>query len=1641
VTFGGTPQFCAVIDPDHWCVEDNDKLKFDARITLLDRAQKLVRLTKLPHLLQLHNTAAMPEAQFVLPTVGTVLTNLRIIRYEPKVGAWLMQENRVVGFLPTSKLDDQTKDQLEIKKNDLAQIIVPMARVVGTRPLEAWALLSADREALELDRPFGVDELKPGVVVRRCTVTRVGAWGVELRLSETLRAVITNAHVSDAAVAKVDPRKYLSATQKKSVDCRILTVEPRRVTATLKKRMVNDNTEILDSWIKARNSCGLSFLGLVTGFHATAGLAITFYGGVHGRIPPNSLAARAVRPRDLGPGDLLYCAVVRCLDASFHSLDQAEDTPLKKKRPPILALCLAPSQNDSARTNIETKLTECLAVGRVFGKARISELVHRNKKLEGALVVLDDDEFGALVARLRLHDATDDGLRAADWLRFQHESHIHFPVVILQSPCQGELALVSAAPLMIAAHRSLIPTSPRLQEGQHIAARVVLARDSGLVLRTAFELSGIVPKSLLADAFIDDASKFARPGDAVRCEIVRHDHANNKLVLRMTEITSSLDFATLYASTSLIGAYPTLGRTRDGIVSSIENGEVRIEMEDSVLWRVPSSEALECAAGDTVKVRPLYSENNSIICTMQPELVRAGRKKRRSALSLTIGAEVNGKVLHTGYRYAVVLLSETMALGLVPLCDHNSRHSAEQRAASVRVATNFVVKHTSVTEAFRAFDHSLPTPFMDFVVLELRSDTKKTSLMTKKRERAMSTDSVSSYQGRSKLRITTDIKVGASVSCRVLEIGEGELKLSLRTADPSSTRASAILDISDVFVDQILQNEPEPLHPQQAFVGLTVGTILDTVVLDVSESKSHDGRTHYKLIVGVGDGCMSRKRPSSWRNVEVNSIIDAVVTGIDGDEIMMAMAPGVRGHMSYLDAVNAVDSESIEDAVKQVVVGARMQVSVVDIKAKLLTPWFDETSGVPRSPEPGDVIIARKRPARSVAYLDRSLDVPGRSNKGRICATECVDITDFVDFLPDEEDDQAVLVRAVVLPPLKKSKIIELSTRSSRLALALSESNKSRAIAADPLPQPGDIVPGFVSGVDIKGGVFIRLSRNLVGRVLKKDVSDGYIADLASEFFVGRLVAPVILSNPDEMGRVELSLRHSDIQTQGRSVVDVSPGAKLTGRVTRIEDYGVFVKLDDAPRHAASGLAHVSEIADNERITDLTLRFSKGDKVKALVIEVDDKNPRKHRVSLSLKPSHFVNDDVEDSDAEDEVMKDIDDEEIEARVDALLARDSDEDEEEENGELTLLGDNNDEESEDSDSNASEDDSDSDDDDVMGMQSESRGLQWDDEKQDDSDSDAEEEEEVAVPVRKKSRREAEAEARARETELAEGAEPRSIDDFERMVLSEPDSGRCWTRYMAYRVAETDAVGAREVAERALKSINYRKENERLLVWKALIRLEHEHGSETSHAKVVDRAIAANDPESILVYVAELHTRAGEHNEADAAFRRAHLKVKGSLSLDTWTKRSRARLAAGDAASARSVLDRALQANAGNEGARVTLLARFAVAEFDIGNVERAKTIFDDLTKSLAAKRLDVWQLYIAKIIKTGDIEAARILYSRLAKAPLPPKAMHTALRRFIEFEKRYGNEANIAKVRQLARSYVDARKEEEEVPASDEEMED
>lgn len=462
-----------------------------------------------------------------------------------------------------------------------------------------------------------------------------------------------------------------------------------------------------------------------------------------------------------------------------------------------------------------------------------------------------------------------------------------------------------------------------------------------------------------------------------------------------------------------------------------------------------------------------------------------------------------------------------------------------------------------------------------------------------------------------------------------------------------------------------------------------------------------------------------------------------------------------------------------------------------------------------------------------------------------------------------------------------------------------------------------------------KKGCFVRLSRFVEGRVILKELADGFLPDPAAMFPQGRLVigkVKDIRHQPSDAKKgkkytakvmVDLDMRESTLLEDEDKITydDIKVGEKYKGTVTRVEPYGVFVRLENSEM---TGLAHLSECSDNY-IKNLTDLYDPGDLVKALVVKKDEEQ---HRFGLSLKASHFEDDSDSDddqstsssesgsdADGADDVLNDVlvseaedsdddldsDDENFASKLASKIKggnneEDDDDKEEEEENSSDEDSSSSDDDDDGSDDDEEEDDSSSsDDEDVVPTAMDTDvGFNWgskdssadatakgangnessDSDSSDESDDDDNDEignaGKSSHKARKKAaaRRKEEKEISARESALADGtadSNPETSADFERLLAADPNASENWIRYMAYHLSLADIDSARNVANRAFDRIEFRQEDEKLNVWTALLTLEFKYGTPKSQQATIDRASQHNNPKKVYLRVCEMLER--------------------------------------------------------------------------------------------------------------------------------------------------------------------------------------
>ena len=144
-------------------------------------------------------------------------------------------------------------------------------------------------------------------------------------------------------------------------------------------------------------------------------------------------------------------------------------------------------------------------------------------------------------------------------------------------------------------------------------------------------------------------------------------------------------------------------------------------------------------------------------------------------------------------------------------------------------------------------------------------------------------------------------------------------------------------------------------------------------------------------------------------------------------------------------------------------------------------------------------------------------------------------------------------------------------------------------------------------------GAFVELESGIEGLVhvsemswTKKNAHPSKIVSNSQEIEV------MVLDIDDEKRRVSLGMKQCTDNPWEHFAQTHQAGEELEGEVNNVTEFGLFVSLDDE----IDGMVHLSDISWEENSEELLKGFTKGEKVKTKILDID---PEKERVALGIK--------------------------------------------------------------------------------------------------------------------------------------------------------------------------------------------------------------------------------------------------------------------------------------------------------------------------------------------------------------------------------------------------------------------------------------
>ena len=1002
-----------------------------------------------------------------------------------------------------------------------------------------------------------------------------------------------------------------------------------------------------------------------------------------------------------------------------------------------------------------------------------------------------------------------------------------------------------------------VPPIKKLGEatiGMRIPGTIVKLLENGAIIQFYGSLKGFLPIAEMSEAYIKDPSEHFRLGQVVSVHVLEVDVDANRLILSCKDPDAfGLDKQAALKSLQvgdLVSAKVTQ-KTEEQLFLELDQGQLKASLPVGHLTDKSESKnrfALKrLAVGQTLTDLAVIDKDEkrrSIVLTQKPSLVQACTSK--TLLHNFEDAKVDDVV--PGYVRNVTSTAIFVQLGgglraLVP----KSRLPHETQALP-----NFgLQKHQSV----------------EIQIVNLIQDLQRIVAVfpTNASNGDLSGMEQHDASGKAAQASLDELVTGSITKARVTSIKSTQLNVQIL-----GSQVQGRVDVSQVFDnwDEIFdhRNPLGTFHKKQ---------VIRVRVLGVHDAKDHkflafshrSAHSVLELSVKPSDLIADTVEPLAMSSMHVSDTHLAFVNNVSPQFLWVNISPNIRGRISLMEATD--DISQLNDPDENFPVGSALKVRVVAVDAQnshldlSARPEGASNTVVWSSLKPNMVL-----PGKITKINERQIMVQlSDSVSGPVHLPDMFDNFDETNTMKFRKNE---VVRVSVVEVDASNKRLRLSTRPSRiLSSTLPVADKEIIDWAQ--ISSGSVMRGFVKNVSDKG-LFVLLGGQVTALVKISNLSDRYIKEWKDHYQIDQLVKGRVISADTTLRQAELSLKASVVDEDYRPLKDYGDfeeGQIVTGKVRKVEVFGAFILVDDSAN--VSGLCHRSQMAEKP-VQDATKLFREGDVVKAMILEVDT---TKRRISFGLKASLFDdNDDSDDSMASDAsgggaalITTIHDDGEDNDDDDGSLVDAADND-----PEIQIMGTDNIE-----DSSSQEEDAEPDSEGDVNMRESPNGkvqglrtgkkADWLADPFQESTSRLNAQSSKLDKSKKGSGKTNTPYDRTAELDVNG---PQTSSDYERLLLGQPDSSTLWIAYMAFQMQVSELNKAREVAERALKTINIREETEKFNVWVAFLNLEVTYGTKRSVEEIFKRACQYNDDQEVHERLASIYIQS------------ENLKVGGLLS---------------------------------------------------------------------------------------------------------------------------------------------------------------
>jgi small subunit ribosomal protein S1 len=268
----------------------------------------------------------------------------------------------------------------------------------------------------------------------------------------------------------------------------------------------------------------------------------------------------------------------------------------------------------------------------------------------------------------------------------------------------------------------------------------------------------------------------------------------------------------------------------------------------------------------------------------------------------------------------------------------------------------------------------------------------------------------------------------------------------------------------------------------------------------------------------------------------------------------------------------------------------------------------------------GAIILSREKARREEAWtnLEKAFETQQRVNGtiyGRVKGGFTVDLGGAVAFLPGSQVDiRPVRDVGPLMGTPQPFQILKMDRARGNIVVSrravLEETRAEQRTELIQGLKEGQILDGVVKNIT-DYGAFVDLG-GVDGLLHVTDIAWRRINHPSEALQIGQQVKVQVIRFNPETQRISLGMKQLEADPWEGVAAKYPTGAKFTGRVTNITDYGAFVELEPG----VEGLVHVSEMSWTKKNVHPGKIVSTSQEVEVMVLDVD---ASKRRISLGLK--------------------------------------------------------------------------------------------------------------------------------------------------------------------------------------------------------------------------------------------------------------------------------------------------------------------------------------------------------------------------------------------------------------------------------------